>query len=121
VVKKALAGKMVEVKEVEKPPKSQSARTFNVFIDDEYFAVEVDPVGNPHVVAMAPPAAAAPIAVPQSAPAPMQAPAPAPAPEPTHSGEGAVVLAPMPGMIVKYRSRPETASTRAIPWSSSRR
>lgn len=102
VVKKALAGKMVEVKEVEKPPKSQAARTFNVFIDDEYFAVEVDPVGNPHVVAKAPPAAAAPIAAPPSAPAPMQAPAPVPAPEPMHSGEGAVVLAPMPGMIVKY-------------------
>jgi oxaloacetate decarboxylase alpha subunit/pyruvate carboxylase subunit B len=102
VVKKALAGKMVEVKEVEKPPKSQSVRTFNVFIDDEYFAVDVDPVGNPHVVAMAPPVAAAPIAAPPLAPAPMQAPAPAPAPEPAHHGEGTVVLAPMPGMIVKY-------------------
>ena len=97
-VKKALAGKMVEVKEVEKPPKSQALRTFNVFIDDEYFAVEVDPVGNPQIVAMAPAAAPAPA----PAPAPMQAPAPVAAPEPVHHGEGTVVLAPMPGMIVKY-------------------
>ena len=32
----------------------------------------------------------------------MKAPAPAPAPEPVHQGEGTVLLAPMPGMIVKY-------------------
>lgn len=100
-VKKALAGKMVEVKEVEKPPKSQALRTFNVFIDDDYFAVEVDPVGNPQIVTMAPAAAPAPVAA-APAPAPLQAPAPAPAPEPAHHGEGTVVLAPMPGMIVKY-------------------
>jgi oxaloacetate decarboxylase alpha subunit/pyruvate carboxylase subunit B len=32
----------------------------------------------------------------------MKAPAPAPAPEPAHQGEGTVLLAPMPGMIIKY-------------------
>ena len=54
LVKKALAGKLVEVKQVEKPLKSQAVRTFNVFVDDEFFAVEVDPVGNTHVAIVTP-------------------------------------------------------------------
>jgi pyruvate carboxylase subunit B len=105
LVKKALAGKLVEKKEVEKPPKSQAVRTFNVFVDDEYFAVEVDPVGNTHLVPAPQPAvtasAPAPVAAP-APPAPMRAPVAAPAPEPAHQGEGTVLLAPMPGMIVKF-------------------
>jgi len=101
LVKKALAGKLVEVKHVEKPPKSQAVRTFNVFVDQEYFAVEVDPVGNAHVVPAPPPVAAAPAPAPAVC-APLKAPAPAPAPEPPHQGEGAALLAPMPGMIIKY-------------------
>jgi len=101
LVKKALAGKLVEVKEVEKPLKSQAVRTFNVFVNDEYFAVDVDPVGNAHFASVPPPVAATPAPVP-AAPAPLKAPAPAPAPEPVHQGEGTVLMAPMPGMIVKY-------------------
>ena len=30
----------------EHPPKSQSTRTFNVYVEDEYFKVDVDPVGG---------------------------------------------------------------------------
>jgi pyruvate carboxylase subunit B len=104
LVKKALAGKLVEAKTVEKPPKSKSARTFNVFIDDDFFAVQVDPVGNPHIVSAAPAPAAVPAEVPAPAPvaaAPVQAPSPTPAPEPA-AADGTLLLAPMPGMIVKY-------------------
>ncbi|MGO9378771.1 MAG: pyruvate carboxylase subunit B [Dissulfurispiraceae bacterium] len=100
LVKKALAGKLVEVKQVEKPPKSQAVRTFNVFVDEEFFAVEVDPVGNAQLVSVPQPvAAAAPAPV---AAAPVKAPAPAPTLEPAHQGDGTVLLAPMPGMIIKY-------------------
>jgi oxaloacetate decarboxylase alpha subunit/pyruvate carboxylase subunit B len=100
LVKKALAGKLVEVKQVEKPAKSQAVRTFNVFVDEEFFAVEVDPVGNTHVLsAPQPVAAAAPAPV---VCAPLKTPAPAPAPEPAHQGDGTALLAPMPGMIIKY-------------------
>ena len=103
LVKKALAGKLAEVKQVEKPPKSQAVRTFNVFIDEEFFAVEVDPVGSTHLVSVPQPVAAAPVKTQTPvATAPMKAPAPAPAPEPAHDGEGTVLLAPMPGMIIKY-------------------
>jgi len=101
LVKKALAGKLVEVKQVEKPPKSQAVRTFNVFVDEEFFAVEVDPVGNTRLVSVPQPVAAA-ASPSRVAAAPMKAPAPAPAPEPAHQGDGTILLAPMPGMIVKY-------------------
>ena len=60
-IKKAKAGQLVE-KKSDTPAKSEAARTFNVFIDQEYFSVDVDPVGGtPMIVAAAPqPAAPAP-------------------------------------------------------------
>jgi pyruvate carboxylase subunit B len=63
---------------------------------------EVDPVGNIHLAAAPQPVAAAPASVPAAGEPLVKAPAPAPAPEPAHQGEGAVLVAPMPGMIVKY-------------------
>ncbi|HBH32566.1 MAG TPA: carboxylase, partial [Desulfofustis sp.] len=50
LVKKALAGKLIEKNEGA-PAKSESARTFNVFVDNEFFSVDVDPVGGPVVFA----------------------------------------------------------------------
>ncbi|MDH3568248.1 MAG: acetyl-CoA carboxylase biotin carboxyl carrier protein subunit, partial [Desulfobacteraceae bacterium] len=100
-------------------------RTFNVFVDEEYFEVGVEePGGSPMisyvqqmpagvpVSAPAPvsPAAAAPPPPAPAAPAPPKpaAPAPAPpkpaapsAPAPADVG-GTPMKAPMPGMIVKY-------------------
>ncbi|MDR1709525.1 MAG: pyruvate carboxylase subunit B, partial [Candidatus Accumulibacter sp.] len=106
LVKKAKAGDLVE-KQTDAPAKSDRARTFNVFIDNEYFAVEVDPTGDapaviaaPRLVATAPaaPAAAAPKAA--AAPAPKAAPAPAAAP--AADVAGAKLAAPMPGLIIRY-------------------
>jgi oxaloacetate decarboxylase alpha subunit/pyruvate carboxylase subunit B len=94
IIKKAKAGELVERKGDE-PAKSAALRTFNVFVDNEYFNVEVDPTGDPQVVALAAPVA--PAAVPASAPV-----APAVAPEPTGDTDGTLLLAPMPGMVVKY-------------------
>lgn len=105
LVKKALAGKLIEKNEGA-PAKSESARTFNVFVDNEFFSVDVDPVGGPVVFASQPvPAPAAAPAAPAAAPA---APAPPPKNEaaaPAASPAGTLLLAPMPGMIIKYEKR----------------
>ncbi|MEA2115576.1 MAG: pyruvate carboxylase subunit B [Thermodesulfobacteriota bacterium] len=106
LIKKAKAGELIERKSDE-PAKSEGLRTFNVFVDNEYFNVEVDPTGEqPQVVFSAPVAAAPPVpAAPAPAsPPPASAPAAAlVAPEAAAADtEGALLLAPMPGMIVKY-------------------
>ncbi len=107
LLKKALAGELIE-KKADSPVKTANLRTFNVFIDGEHFNVEVDPIGGP-VVAVPPAPVAAPVAtapapVQASAQAPAQAAAPAPAPvQPSGDTAGTHLLAPMPGMIVKYR------------------
>jgi oxaloacetate decarboxylase alpha subunit/pyruvate carboxylase subunit B len=112
LVKKALAGELV-AKKKEAPVKTDNARKFNVFVDSEYFEVNVDPVDGPPVInvaqAMTMPAAApvapaaAPVA-PAAAPvdpaaAPVANPAPAPKAAPA---AGTSLQAPMPGMIVSY-------------------
>jgi oxaloacetate decarboxylase alpha subunit/pyruvate carboxylase subunit B len=101
-VKKALAGELVE-KKADSPVKTANLRTFNVFIDGEYFNVEVDPVGG-SVVAVPPAQAAAPTPVPVAAPAPAPAPAAAVSSpgQPSGAAAGTHLLAPMPRMIVRY-------------------
>ncbi|WP_419176931.1 pyruvate carboxylase subunit B [Desulfosediminicola sp.] len=105
LVKKAKAGKVIEKPE-NAPEKSEAARTFNVFIDNEYFTVDVDPVGGAPVISA-------------SGPAPVRAAAPAPAaaaPKPTaaaapKNGEsvqevnGTLLTAPMPGMVVRFEKK----------------
>lgn len=98
IIKKAKAGELIEAKGDE-PAKTQNLRTFNVFVDNEYFNVEVDPTGDfPAAVAsQAPVAAVAAPAATSVAPAAATPAAPAAIP-----ADGTVLLAPMPGMIVKY-------------------
>ncbi len=115
LVKKAKAGKLMEKKEA--PEKGENLRTFNVFVDDEYFEVEVEaPEGLPMISHQAP-TEAAPASATAARPAPAKPAAPkAPAP-PKPAGkkekaapaapaatdvEGTPVKAPMPGMIVSY-------------------
>jgi len=103
LVRKARAGELVERK-AEMPQKSERVRTFNVFIDNEHFSVEVDPVGGTPMVSVVSPTvqqAVAPSAAPASAPVAARAPK-SPAPACSVDGHGLRVLAPMPGMIVKY-------------------
>ena len=116
LIKKAKAGELVEKKQ-EAPAKGENTRTFNVFVDNEYFEVGVDEVGGSPILQHAqqiqlsgglPAAAPAPAA---AAPAPAAAP-PAAAPTaaapkaaaPT-SADGTPLPAPMPGMIVKYEKK----------------
>jgi oxaloacetate decarboxylase alpha subunit/pyruvate carboxylase subunit B len=101
IMKKAKAGKLIEPK-TDTPQKSAAVRTFNVFVDNEYFNVEVDPTGDVQAVPVARPAAASPVQAQTAAAAPAPAVAAEPAAGPV---DGTLLLAPMPGMIIKYEKK----------------
>ncbi len=115
MVKLAKLGHLVKKVEKKGPTKTDALRTFNVFVDDEYFEVGVEEPGGSPVISyvqqmpVQPPATVVPAAAP-SAPKPAEPapskPKPAPAkPEPAPvvaDVEGTPLKAPMPGMIVKY-------------------
>jgi pyruvate carboxylase subunit B len=106
LIAKAKAGKLVEKVEVKAPAKGPAARTFNVFIGDEYYKVEVEPTGGPATFASPPPYAppqpvAAPPPKPEAPPAPAEKEAPAP-PKATVAAGETPVLAPIPGTIIRY-------------------
>ena len=107
LVIKALAGELVE-KNGDSPEKSENVRNFNVFVDNEYFEVAVDSTDGAPMInyaaipKVAPATAAAPaaaIATPAAAHAAKEIKEAAPAPA---AAEGTPLIAPMPGMIVKY-------------------
>jgi oxaloacetate decarboxylase alpha subunit/pyruvate carboxylase subunit B len=114
IIKKAKAGLLVEPKAPEEiPEKGQAVRKFNVFVDGDFFKVEVDEPGGAPVIAYQAPtsvpapgpvAAPAPAAASAPKPAPPKPAAPKPAPAPAASavGDGTPLKAPMPGMIVRY-------------------
>ena len=115
LIKKAKAGELVEKKK-DAPAKSPKVRTFNVFVDNEYFNVEVDPIGGTPVVTGQPVSAPANPA-PAAAPTPAAAPVAVPAPQPASTAQkadvtGTLLLAPMPGMIVKYMKNVGDAVTK---------
>ncbi len=107
LLKKAKEGKLVE-KKSDTPPKSESVRSFNVFVDNEYFNVEVDPVGGPAVVSTQSRTAAP--AMPASSPPASATANPPPAEKPVAAKpsaniNGTLLLAPMPGMVVSYQKK----------------
>jgi oxaloacetate decarboxylase alpha subunit/pyruvate carboxylase subunit B len=128
---KARAGKLVvKPEKAEMPKKSEGFRTFNVFVDNEYYEVGVDETGDSPAIKYIQQAAARigsgppvqPAAGVQQAPMTISVPsattasaktaaAPAPpvkheekkAPAPTAAAvKGTPLTAPMPGMIVRY-------------------
>ncbi|MBI5446597.1 MAG: pyruvate carboxylase subunit B, partial [Deltaproteobacteria bacterium] len=102
LMKKALSGELTQKPKKDAPPKGPSTRQYRVYVDGEYFEVEVEMVGGaPVVTAMMPapqPAAVAP-AAPAPQPAPVEAPTPAAAPAGT-------LVAPMPGMVIDCLVKP---------------
>ncbi|WP_300465010.1 pyruvate carboxylase subunit B [Desulfobacula sp.] len=123
MIERVKKGELVErVKMESAPEKSEYVRTFNVFVEGEYFEVGVDEVGGAPVITYAAPAPAAPAAAPAPAPAATPAPA-APAPKPAPAAPapkpapavkeapapaasaGTPVKAPMPGMVIKYEKK----------------
>ncbi len=109
LVEKARKGLVQEIREEPAPEKGAGLRTFNVFVDEEYFKVEVEPAGGePAVTSIRPGAQAAP-QKPQEATKPA---AQQPQPETPPVGEtaapaaeGSPVEAPMPGMIIRFEVR----------------
>jgi pyruvate carboxylase subunit B len=108
LIAKAKAGLLVEKKDA--PAKGEALRTFNVFVDEDYFEVGVEEVGGSPVISYVQPVAApampvAPVAAP-AAPAPAAPAAPAAPVEkpaaPAAAVSGTEIKAPMPGMIVSY-------------------
>ncbi len=108
LIAKAKAGKLVEKVEVKAPIKGPAARTFNVFIGDEYYKVEVEPTGGPATSAPPPvyappqPPVAPPPPKPEAPPAPVEkkeAPAP---PKAAVAAGDTPVLAPIPGTVIRY-------------------
>ncbi len=107
LIKKAKGGLLVEKPKKEAPPKGEAVRQFSVFVDGDYFSVEVEAIGGaPVITGITPVAAPAPRPAPAPAPKPAAAPAPAPAvaaPKPAAPVEGGAKLeAPMPGMVIRY-------------------
>jgi oxaloacetate decarboxylase alpha subunit/pyruvate carboxylase subunit B len=134
LVQLAKLGHLVRKVEKKAPPKTDALRTFNVFVDDEYFEVGVEEPGGSPVISYV---QQLPVQPPVSAPAPAAAPAPPkpaepappkpaepapPKPEPAPAKpepappkpkpapvaadvEGTPLKAPMPGMIVKYEKQ----------------
>jgi pyruvate carboxylase subunit B len=111
LIELAKAGKLVEKREVVAPPKGPGTRTFNVFVGDEYYEVDVEAVGGSPPISLASPSVGA---ARPAAPAPTPATPAAPvekaggkeggsagAPAEVAAGEAAIT-APMPGMIIRY-------------------
>ncbi|PIU31414.1 MAG: carboxylase [Syntrophobacteraceae bacterium CG07_land_8_20_14_0_80_61_8] len=116
LVKKAKAGLLMEKPRKDVPPKGPGLRSFNVFVENEYFEVEVEEVGGVPMIttiapvaqpvaprsSMVPPPPPKPAATPAptaAAPAPAAAP---PRPAPAATAAGTKIEAPMPGMIIRY-------------------
>ena len=103
LIVKALAGKLmdrVEAPQKEVPAKGPGIRTFNVFVENEYYKVEVEATGGATItgpVVSRPAAAPAPAAKPAETPKP-EAKAPAAA---VAEGDVAVPV-PMPGTVIRY-------------------
>ncbi len=106
LIAKAKAGKLVERVEVKPPIKGPATRTFNVFIGDEYYKVEVEPTGGPVTFATtspvsAPPSASAP-PKPETPPAPVEKVEAPPTPKTAIAAGETPVLAPIPGTVIRY-------------------
>ena len=103
LIEKAKAGKLVEKVEKEVPVKGPSIRTFNVFVEDEYYSVEVEPTGTAAItgpIASPAPQAAQPAPKAEAVPKPVRSSEPVPA----AVGEGEVAVAvPMPGTVIRYQ------------------
>jgi len=113
MIQKAKKGLLIEPKAKKAPARTENVRTFNVFVDDEYFEVGVDPADGAPMVSYVQPMAGAPVAAPAPAPAaapaapaaPAREQAAAPAPAAAPAAAGTPLNAPMPGMIVKYEKK----------------
>jgi len=102
LIAKAKAGKLLEKPDKVVPEKGAGIRTFNVFVEGEYYQVGVEAVGGSPTITVSPRASAiAPSPTPsttmKATPQVEEKKAP-----PAAVAEGTQVLAPMPGMVIRY-------------------
>ncbi len=105
MIQKALKGELEEKKPAVE--KGENLRTFNVFVNNSPYKVEVEEVGGAPVIASIKRTPAPKPAVQQeSKPAPAPKAAPAPAAPATAAAEGeTAVLSPMPGLMIKHEKQ----------------
>jgi pyruvate carboxylase subunit B len=102
LIAKAKSGKLSEKPEKVVPEKGAGVRTFNVFVEGEYYEVDVEAVGGSPAITVFPRASAfspspTPSTTRKAPPKAEEKKAP-----PAAVAEGTKVLAPMPGMIIRY-------------------
>jgi len=102
LITKAKAGKLVEKPERVVPEKGPGVRTFNVFVEGEYYEVGVEAVGGSPIIAVSPRAST--VAPSPISPTAMEATSKVEAKKspPAVVTDGTKVLAPMPGMVIRY-------------------
>jgi len=102
LIAKVKAGKLSEKPEKVVPEKGDGIRTFNVFVEGEYYQVDVEAVGASPTITVSPRASAVdpsptPSTTIEAPPQVEEKKAP-----PAEVVEGTQVLAPMPGMVIRY-------------------
>jgi pyruvate carboxylase len=110
LIQKAKKGQVVEKTDKAAPEKGPGLRTFNVFVDDEYFEVGVEAVDGAPAISYAQQRPVSAPAAPKPAPADTpKKEAPKPQAQEAVPGDGSAVIAPMPGMVVRYEKQPGDA------------
>jgi len=102
LIARAKAGKLSEKQEKVAPERGPGVRTFNVFVEGEYYEVDVEVVGGSPAITVSPRASAvAPSPTPSTT---IQSPTQVKKKKATPAGvtEGTKVPSPMPGMIIRY-------------------
>jgi oxaloacetate decarboxylase alpha subunit/pyruvate carboxylase subunit B len=108
LIAKARAGKLVEKIEKETPAKGPALRSFNVFVDGDYFEVGVEEVGGssaPSYVRPRPAVETDAVRQPVKPDGQKETKAQEAEDGIVASGDGTAVIAPMPGMIVRYEKQ----------------
>lgn len=103
LIRKAKAGLLVEKGEKkEAPAKGENLRTFNVFVDDEYFEVGVESKDGAPMISYV---QSMPVQAIPAISTPVPTPAPGPVLSAVSAGDGTPLTAPMPGMIVSVTKK----------------
>ncbi len=105
LIAKARSGKVVERVDMKAPIKGKALRSFNVYVGDEYYKVEVEPAGGTASFAAPPvyaPTPASPATEKESPKQPTRKTEAAPPPKVEVAAGETPIAAPIPGTIIRY-------------------